>query len=84
MTNNMNMNISSIVPVNGKKAAFVNFTDKDKTAEFIVPECRRVSNTGFTEEELQMLLDYVIREKDSIMDMAKGVDPLGRLMKERV
>ena len=82
--NSIDMTISSIVPLSGKKAAFVHFTDKDKTAEFIVPECRRVSNTGFTEDELQMLLDYVIREKDSIMDMAKGVDPLGKFMKERV
>ncbi len=84
MINSMDMSISSIVPVNGKKAAFVQFSDKDKTAEFIVPECRQVSNNGFTEDELKMLHDYVIREKDSIMDMAKGVDPLGKFMKEWV
>ena len=84
MTNSIDMSISSIVPVNGKKAAFVQFSDKEKTADFIVPECRQVSNKGFTEDELKMLLEYVIREKDSIMDMAKGVDPLGKFMNERV
>ena len=84
MTDSVNMSISSLVPVNGKKAAFVHFSDKEKTAEFIMPECRKVSNSGFTEDEQQMLLEYVILEKDSIMDMAKRVDPLGKFMKERV
>ena len=84
MTDSVNMSISSLVPLNGKKAAFVQFSDKEKTAEFIIPECRQVNNKGFTEDELQMLHDYVIRKKDSIMDMAKRVDPLGKFMKERV
>lgn len=84
MTNSVDMSISSVVPVNGKKAAFVHFSVQDKAAEFIVPECRAVSNTGFTDEEMKMLSDYVLREKADIMDMARKVDPLGKFMKERV
>ena len=84
MNDNVVMSVSAIVPVNGKKSAFVHFSDKDKEAEFVVPECRQVSSTGFTEEELKQLLAYVIREKESLMDVAKKVDPLGKFMKERV
>ena len=84
MSDNVVMSVSAIVPVNGKKAAFVHFSDKDKEAEFVLPECRQVSSAGFTEEELKQLLAYVTREKDTLMDMAKRVDPLGRFMKERV
>ena len=78
------MSISSIVPVNGKKAAFVLFSDKDKAAEFVIPECRQVSNEGFSKSELEQLLAYVTKEKDSLMDMAKKVDPLSKFMREKI
>ena len=84
MNDSIAMSVSSIVPVKGKKAAFVHFSDKEKAAEFVVPECRQVSNEGFTEEEMAQLLAYVTKEKDSIMAMAKKVDPLSKFMRERI
>ena len=58
------------------KAVYVLFEDGAKNAEFALPEGRLVSNSGFSDEEIGELLDYVSNEQDSIFDLAKTVNPM--------
>ena len=52
MNSEIKMNVSSLIRKDGDKAIYVMFTDGDKEAEFIVPECRLLNNKGFTDEEI--------------------------------
>lgn len=55
---------------------------KNKSAEFVVPGCRVISNKGFTEGEIQQLHDYVDNEQDYIFSLAKTVNPMRAFMGE--
>ena len=58
------------------KAVYVMFEDGDKNAEIAMPECRLVSNKGFSDEEISQLMDYARNEQDSIFELAKGINPM--------
>ena len=58
------------------KAVYVMFQDGDKNAEIALPECRLVSNRGFSDEEISQLMDYASNEQDSIFELAKGINPM--------
>ena len=58
------------------KAFYVMFEDGDKNAEIAMPECRLVSNKGFSDEEISQLMDYARNEQDSIFELAKGINPM--------
>lgn len=80
MGNNMNsevkMQVSSFFRKDGEKSIYVMFNDSDKSAEFILPECKLLKNSGFSEDELEQLKDYIDNEKDSIYEIAKKVNPM--------
>jgi len=84
--NNMNseikMSVSTMTRSKDSKAVYVLFEDGAKTAEFALPECRKVSNNGFSDEEIAQLLDYVQNEQDSIYDVAKKINPMKSFLGE--
>lgn len=74
------MNISSLIRKDGDKAIYVLFSDRDKEAEFVVPEGRLLNNKGFSEEEIAKLKNYLDNEQDYIYSVAKKVNPMKGFM----
>ncbi len=81
MNTDIQMSVSSMTRSGDEKAVYVFFQDGKKSAEFALPECRVVKNDGFDEEEIQKLSAYVDHERDTIFEMAKGINPIKALMK---
>ena len=80
MNSEIKMNVSSLIRKDGDKAIYVMFTDGDKEAEFVVPECRLLNNKGFADEEIRSLTDYIKNEQDYIYSIAKKVNPMKAFM----
>ncbi len=80
MNSEVRMSVSSMTRTGDKKAVYVFFQDRDKTAEFSLPGCELVKNNGFSEDDISQLKVYIENEQDSIYAMAKGVNPIKALM----
>lgn len=80
MNSEIKMSVSSIMRNDETKGVYVLFTDNDKTAEFLVPECKVINNSGFCEDELKQLTEYLRNEQDYIFSLAKTVDPIRAFM----
>ncbi len=76
MNDEIRMSVSGMTRTKDSKAVYVMFQDGDKNAEIALPECRLVSNKGFSDEEIAQLTDYVSNEQDSIFELAKGINPM--------
>ncbi len=81
MSTDITMSVSSMTRNGDNKAVYVFFRDGKKSAEFALPECRIVDNSGFDEDEIEKLLEYVDGERDSIFRMAREINPVKALMK---
>ena len=84
MNSEVKMSVSSMMRNDDKKGVYVLFTDKDKSAEFVVPGCKIISNKGFTEDELKQLRDYIDNEQDYIFSLSKTVNPMKAFMSEKI
>lgn len=73
MEKEMKMTVSPVCVKDGQQYAFVAFTDGKRQAEGKIPECRILSNTGFTEEEVEQLETYMKRELTKLKKMAAGI-----------
>lgn len=82
MNSEVRMSVSAMTRKDGNKGVYVLFTDREKTAEFVLPGCKIIRNQGFSEDELQQLSAYVDGEQDAIYAMAKTVNPLKALMED--
>lgn len=82
MNESVEMSVSSMTRHGDNKAIYVLFTDGDKTAEFTVPDCALLSNSGFADDEIQQLQEYVENEQEYIFSIAKGINPLKAFMGE--
>ena len=80
MNSEIKMSVSSMTRNKDNKAVYVLFQDGEKTAEFTLPECKLLSNKGFTTEEINQLKDYVNNEQDSIYALARQVNPIKAFM----
>ena len=69
----LNMSVSAVCAKDGEKFAFVSFSDDTRFAEGKIPECKIISNKGFTEEEVSMLEIYMRSELRQLKKMAAGV-----------
>ena len=74
------MSVSSIVGKDGKKYIYVLFSDEKRSAELRLPEGKMISNRGFTSDEVQKLEDYLAKEKNTIVAMAKNVNAMDAIM----
>lgn len=84
MNSEVKMSVSSMMRNDDKKGVYVLFTDKDKSAEFVVPGCKVISNKGFTADELKQLRDYIDNEQDYIFSLSKTVNPMKAFMSEKI
>ena len=80
MNPEIKMSVSPMTRPDNKKAVYVLFSDDRKSAEFAIPECKLIRNDGFAADEIDQLMDYVKNEQDSILDIAKGINPLKAFM----
>lgn len=81
MGNEMKMTVSSICAKDGHKYAYVAFTDGNRSAEGRIPDCRILSSTGFTKDEVEQLEIYMKRELIELKKMAAGIRIIDALMK---
>lgn len=73
MGDTLNMSVSQIFQQNGRKFAFVSFTDGRRMAEGKISDCKIISNKGFTEEEALQLEEYMGMELMRLKNMAASV-----------
>ncbi len=76
MNSEIRMSVSGLTRTKDSKAVYVMFQDGDKNAEIAMPECKLVSNKGFSDEEISQLMEYATNEQDSIFELAKGINPM--------
>ena len=81
MSDGVNMSVSPICSKDGKKYAFVSFVDGKRNAEGKIPDCKIISNTGFSAEEVEQLEAYMQRELPKLKEMAAGIRVLDAFMR---
>lgn len=81
MDKTLHMSVSQIFKQNGKKYAFVSFTDGIRMAEGKIPECKILTNRGFEEDEVIQLEDYMGRELIQLKEMAAGIHVMDAFLK---
>ncbi len=69
----MKMSVSSVCEKEGKKYAFVTFSDGARSAEGRIPDCVIISNNGFTSDEVKMLELYMKNDLSHLKRLAAGV-----------
>lgn len=82
MSDTLNMSVSQVFRKNGKKYAFVSFTDGIRSAEGKIPDCKIISNKGFRKDEVTKLEDYMHRELAALKRMAADIDVMHAFMKD--
>ena len=81
MNGELKMSVSPICVKDGNRYAFVNFTDRNRLAEGKIPDCKIISNKGFSDDEVAKLEEYMQKELPKLKQMAAGINVLGALMK---
>lgn len=84
MSDELKMSVSPICVKDNKKYAFVLFTDGSRTAEGKIPDCKIVSNNGFSEEEVRQLEDYMNEELPNLKKTAAGINVMDSFLGEYV
>ena len=70
----LRMSVSPICTRDGEKMAYVEFTDKTRTAEGEIPVCKITKKDGFSEEEVAQLELYMKAELANVKKMAASVN----------
>lgn len=80
MSDELKMSVSPICTKDGKKYAFVSFTDGKRSAEGKIPDCKITESAGFDEDEVKQLEAYMSRELPQLKKMAAGIDIMRNFM----
>ena len=81
MAQELNMSVSPICVKDGEKYAFVTFSDGERVAEGRIPDCKIISNKGFSVDEAAQLETYMERELPALKKMAAGIKLFDAFMK---
>lgn len=76
----MQMSVSPICTKDGRKYAFVSFTDGNRIAEGKIPECVITYHTGFCDDEVRQLEEYMKRELPQLKRMAAGINVMNNFL----
>ncbi len=82
MNSEMKINVSPVTRLGDKRVAYVLFTDKDSSAEFIIPGGELLNSKGFDEKELAELKEYIDSEQDYLCSVAKELNPMRSFMRD--
>ncbi|WWR16735.1 hypothetical protein V1224_04685 [Lachnospiraceae bacterium JLR.KK008] len=80
MNDALTMSVSQIFQKDGKKYAFVSFSDGTRNAEGKIPDCVITTGSGFSQAELVQLEDYMKRELPGLKKMASRVNAMKAFM----
>jgi len=80
MNSEIKMSVSGMTRKGEEKAIYVLFSDGDNTAEYALPGCKLLRSSGFSEDDLRQLRDYLENEQDAVFAMAKEINPLKAFM----
>lgn len=83
MSDELKMSVSPICTKDGNKYAFVSFTDGKRSAEGKIPDCKIISNDGFSDEEVEKLEYYMQQELPQIKKMAAGINIMHSFMGDK-
>jgi len=81
MNHEVRMSVSPVCMRDGERYAYVSFVDGERVAEGKIPECKLVSNKGFSIEEAEQLEAYMRSELASLKRMAAGIRVFDAFMK---
>lgn len=81
MNHEVQMSVSPVCMKAGERYAYVSFVDGERVAEGKIPECKLVSNKGFSIEEAEQLEAYMRSELASLKRMAAGIRVFDAFMK---
>ena len=73
MNQELNMTVSPVCVKDGEKCAYVSFTDDTRFAEGRIPDCKIISNKGFSLEEVEQLESYMSMELAKLKRIAAGI-----------
>ncbi len=79
----LTMQVSGICRKDGRKFAFVTFSDGKRTAEGVIPDCKIQNQTGFDESEISQLELFMKMNLDKLKRKAASVDPIRAMMGEK-
>lgn len=82
MNNEFTMSVSPVCVKDEQRFAYVAFTDGERNAEGKIPECKIVAATGFDENEIHMLEEYMEQELPRLKRMAASIRLMDAFMKE--
>ena len=83
MNEELNMSVSPICVKDGKKYAYIMFSDNVRSAEGTIPDCRIISNNGFLEDEVNQLEAYMERSLPELKRLAAEQNAFNAMKKER-
>ena len=76
----LSMSVSPICEKNGQKAAYVSFSDGNRSAEGKIPDCKITKNNGFDEGEVAQLELYMKGNLMMLKKMASSVNVFDAFM----
>lgn len=77
----LTMSVSTVCEKDGKKVAYVSFTDGRREAEGAIPDCVIIRNNGFTDEEKVGLELYMKANLASLKKMAASINVFDAITK---
>lgn len=80
MENELKMSVSPICTKDGKKYAFVSFTDGERVAEGKIPDCVITDNQGFGTVQVQQLEAYMKQELPNLKKMAAQINVMDNFL----
>ena len=78
----MTLTISGVTEKDGKKQAHVKFEDGKCVAEGVIPECKIKTSSGFSDEEIGLLEEYMKDNLAMLKRKAAEINPLRAMMKD--
>ena len=78
MEDNIRMVVSPVVKQDRRQKIFINFMDYNdkREAEAVIPGCVFIKNVGFSDEELEILKEYMEEKQSEILEKAGTINPL--------
>ena len=77
----IHMQISAGSQKQGKRQLYVLYTRGNDTAEIMLPDYKLMDNSGFSEEEIEQLMEYTRKSQEDILAKSKEINPIKAMMK---